>query len=249
VRRSSPASASRVGHTFGRVAEAYERVRPEYPPAAVDHAVAALGLGSDARVLDLAAGTGKLTRSLEGRVGHVIAVEPDAAMRAYLGGDARPGTAEQIPVADGEVDAVFVGDAFVWFDPEPALAEIVRVLRPAGGLALLWNDWYQREVPPLPGEVRELLTDLYLRFRGRLAPAGDWRDDIARSPFGPLQHASFEVHSIVSGHDLAELELTRSSAAALEDGDRLGLAERIRPLMAAEYALTVVTSVDWTTLA
>ena len=245
---SSPASAS-VGHTFGRVAEAYERWRPEYSPAAVDHAVAALGLGSGSRVLDLAAGTGKLTRPLAARVGHVIAVEPDAGMRAFLDGDARPGTAEQIPVADGEVDAVFVGDAFIWFDPAPALAEIVRVLRPAGGLALLWNDWYQREEPPLPDEVRDLLTDLYLRFRGRAAPAGDWRDDIARSPFGPLRHASFEVQSTVSGHDLAELELTRSSPAALEDGDRLALAERIRPLMAPEYALTVVTSVDWTTLA
>jgi len=213
---SSPASAS-VGHTFGRVAEAYERWRPEY--------------------------------SLAARVRHVIAVEPDAGMRAFLDGDARPGTAEQIPVADGEVDAVFVGDAFIWFDPAPALAEIVRVLRPAGGLALLWNDWYQREEPPLPDEVRDLLTDLYLRFRGRAAPAGDWRDDIARSPFGPLRHASFEVQSTVSGHYLAELELTRSSPAALEDGDRLALAERIRPLMAPEYALTVVTSVDWTTLA
>jgi ubiquinone/menaquinone biosynthesis C-methylase UbiE len=248
VARSSPASGS-VGRTFGRVAEAYERMRPEYSPAAVDHAVAALGLRSDSRVLDLAAGTGKLTRPLAARVRHVIAVEPDAEMRAYLDGDSRPGTAEQIPVADGEVDAVFVGDAFVWFDPEPALAEIVRVLRSAGGLALLWNDWYQLEEPPLPNEVRDLLADLYLRFRGRSAPAGDWRDAIAGSPFGPLQHASFEVRSTVSGHDLAELELTRSSPAALEDSDRLALGERIRPLMAAEYALTVVTSVDWTTLA
>lgn len=246
--RSSPASP-RVGRTFGRVAEAYERRRPEYPAAAVDRAVAGLGLGRDATVLDLAAGTGKLTRPLAARVGYVIAVEPDDQMRAYLDGDARPGAAEQIPVADGEVDAVFVGDAFIWFDPESALAEIVRVLKPGGGLALLWNDWYQREEPPLPDEVSDLLTDLYVRFRGSSTPASDWRDDLARSPFGPLHHASFEERSTISGHHLAELELTRSSPAALEDDDRLALAARIRPLMAGEYALTVVTSVDWTRLA
>ena len=244
---SSPASA-RVGRTFGRVADAYERRRPEYAAAAVDHAVAALRLRSDAVVLDLAAGTGKLTRPLAARLGHVIAVEPDDDMRAHIDGDARPGTAEHIPVADGEVDAVFVGDAFIWFDAQRALAEIVRVLRPGGGMALLWNDWFQREEPPLPPEVRDLLTELYLRFRGAGEPAGDWRGDVERSPFGSLRHASFEARSTVSGHEFAELELTRSSPAALEDDDRVALAARIRPLMAREYTLTVVTSVDWTTL-
>jgi SAM-dependent methyltransferase len=250
VPRSSPASprGSGVGRTFGRVAESYERLRPEYPAAAVDRALAGLGLGPGATVLDLAAGTGKLTRPLAARVGHVIAVEPDGEMRAYLDGDARPGVAEDIPVGDGEVDAVFVGDAFIWFDPEPALAEIVRVLNPGGGLALLWRDWYGREQPPLPDQVRDLLTDLYMRFRGGRPPAGDWRDDIARSPFGPLEHAAFEERSIISGQDLAGLELTRSSPAALANGERAALAARIRPLMAAEYALTVVTTVDWTTL-
>lgn len=245
--RSSPASPD-VGRTFGRVADAYDRLRPEYPAAAVDRAVAELGLGRESDVLDLAAGTGKLTRALATRVGHVIAVEPDDEMRAFLDGDVRPGAAERIPVGDGEVDAVFVGDAFTWFDPGQALAEIVRVLKPGGGLALLWRDWYQREEPPLPEQVRELLTELYMRFRAGSPPAGDWRDDIAGSPFGPLGHAAFEERSTISGHDLAELELTRSSPAALEDEERALLAARIRPLMAAEYALTVVTTVDWATL-
>jgi ubiquinone/menaquinone biosynthesis C-methylase UbiE len=247
VPRSSQASP-RVGLTFGRVADTYERRRPEYPAAAVDHAMARLGLGRDATVLDLAAGTGKLTRPLSERVGRVIAVEPDDEMRAYIRSDARAGTAEQIPVGDGEVDAVFVGDAFIWFEPEAALAEIVRVLKPGGGLALLWRDWWQREEPPLPGAVRDLLTEVFMRFRGARPPVGDWRDDITRSRFGPLQHASFEERTTISGLDLADLELTRSSPAALDDDERGNLAARIRPLMEARYDLTVVTTVDWARL-
>ncbi len=161
-----PASPDTLGRTFGRVAEAYERTRPEYPRAAVERAAVELALKTDATVLDLGAGTGKLTRVLRDLFDHVTAVEPDDEMRAYVGGAARAGSAELIPVEDGAVDAVFVGDAFHWFDPGPALAEIVRVLRPHGGLALLWNRWGDEvEEPRLPPEFKADLDAIWKRFR------------------------------------------------------------------------------------
>lgn len=237
-----------LGRTFGRVAAAYDRLRPEFAPEAIDRAAGELALEPGATVLDLAAGTGKLTRPLRARFAHVIAVEPDGGMRAFVEGDARAGTAESIPLDDATVDAVFVGDAFPWFDADPALAEIERVLRPGGGLALLGRNWYGREKPPLPDEVRALLGDLYERFRAAGPVPGTWRQDIERSAFGPLGHASFERRLALSGRDLADLELTRSSAALLDDDERAALAEELYPRMAPSYELTVVTELDWARL-
>jgi SAM-dependent methyltransferase len=124
---------------FSRSAAAYERGRPGYPDAAV--ALIASRLGAGATVLDLAAGTGKLTRPLLAAGLGVIAVEPVAEMRSALPASvpALDGTAEAIPLAAGEVDGVTVGQAFHWFDGDAALPEIHRVLRPDGLLALLWN--------------------------------------------------------------------------------------------------------------
>ncbi len=98
-------------------------------------------------MLDLAAGTGKLTRQLVALGANVIAVEPDAGMRATFarvvpGVEMLAGSAEAIPLADASVDAVFVGQAFHWFRAEAALAEMHRVLRPGGGFGLLWNTWH-----------------------------------------------------------------------------------------------------------
>ena len=238
----------RLGLTFGRVAGAYDRLRPGFAPAAVDFAVASLGLNASASILDLAAGTGILTRALRERVAVVVAVEPDDEMRAHVGGDARAGFAEAIPLGDSSVDAVFVGDAFIWFDAPRALAEIERVLRGGGGLVLLWRDWYGREEPPAPPEVGRLLTDLFERFRRRRPSGGAWRDDLTRSAFAPLERTSFEERLVMSGRDLADLELTRSSAAMLDDGERAALAARIYPQMDASYELTIVTEVDLTRL-
>jgi len=133
---------------FASVADAYERGRPDYPPAVVDALAAELGLVPGARVLDLAAGTGKLTRALVAAGLDVVAIEPQDALRAVLAervGVERTlaGLAEAIPLADASVDAVTVADAFHWFDRDAALAEIRRVLRVGGGLAVLSTapDW------------------------------------------------------------------------------------------------------------
>jgi SAM-dependent methyltransferase len=130
--------------SFDAAAEAYELARPGWPPEAVEIAARRLGLERDAAVLDLAAGTGKLTRRLAGRFGSVTAVEPLDGMRAVLEAGipfvrVLAGTAEAIPLPDGSVDAVFVGEAFHWFDAGRAIAELGRVLRPAGGVAVLFN--------------------------------------------------------------------------------------------------------------
>lgn len=125
-------------------AAAYERARPSYPAEAVAHVVGHGGIGPGRRVLDLAAGTGKLTRLLVPSGAAVVAVEPVAAMRALLVSsapdvEALDGTAESLPLDDASVDAVTVAQGFHWFDPPVALAEIRRVLRPGGHLFLLWN--------------------------------------------------------------------------------------------------------------
>jgi SAM-dependent methyltransferase len=137
------APLGRAGFETG--SDVYERARPAYPTEAVDLMIATAGLSSGHRVLDLAAGTGKLTRQLHQRGLRCLAAEPSPSMRAVF---ARvvPGvpmvgaTAERIPLGDGTVDAVVVAQAFHWFDPEVALAEMARVLRPGGWLALVWNE-------------------------------------------------------------------------------------------------------------
>jgi SAM-dependent methyltransferase len=137
-----------LAERFASLADVYEHGRPDYAPAVVGALAAELGLAPDARVLDLAAGTGKLSRALVSAGLDVVAVEPHARLRERLssgiGADrVREGVAEAIPLEDGSVDAVTVADGFHWFDQPPALAEIGRVLHPRGGLAVLTTvpDW------------------------------------------------------------------------------------------------------------
>ena len=129
---------------FGAEAAAYERARPSYPPDAITWLTENLALGPGSQIVDLAAGTGKLTRLLAGIGADLIAVEPVAGMRAKLHEQlpAVPvvaGVAEALPLADSSVDAVVVAQAFHWFDARRAMAEIARVVRPGGHLALIWN--------------------------------------------------------------------------------------------------------------
>lgn len=130
--------------SFGSQAAAYERGRPSYPPEAVDWLLAPTDTWVARDVLDLGAGTGKLTTRLVERGLTVIAVDPIAEMLEMLrtalpDTPALLGSAEQIPLPDNAVDAVLVAQAWHWFDSERAVAEIARVLRPGGRLGVLWN--------------------------------------------------------------------------------------------------------------
>jgi SAM-dependent methyltransferase len=217
--------AAAVG--FARSADAYERGRPDYPEAAVRHVVGLLG--ADAAVLDLAAGTGKLTRPLLAAGLRVIAVEPVAEMRAALPADARAleGTAEAIPRPDGSVDAVTVGQAFHWFDGDAALGEIARVLRPGGLLALLWN----RRVDEDP--VNQAIEEIVGPYRGDVPThRGDaWRAAFERtSSFGPLAVEMFENVLEQDADGLEARVGSISFIASLEPAERASVLERARAI-------------------
>jgi SAM-dependent methyltransferase len=233
-------ASAKPGTTFGRVAEAYARTRPPYPRAAVERAATELGLGADAVVLDLAAGTGNLTGLLREVFDEVVAVEPDAMMREELDGDVLAGSAEEIPLGDGSVDAVFVGEAFHWFELGRALAEIRRVGR---GLAVLNRSWGFKEQPGLlPQPFVDDLDAIWARFHGASAETDfpDWRDVVR--PDGDERFVDWVG---ISGRNLVDLHLTASTPASIPDAERSAIAERAYPLMDSEYELRVVTHLYW----
>jgi ubiquinone/menaquinone biosynthesis C-methylase UbiE len=251
---------SELARSFGRIASDYDVARPEYATEAVDRAAEVLELGTDARIVDLAAGSGTLTRALSERFRNVVAVEPDEEMRAVLAQrptnlEVRVGTAERIPLPDASVDAVFVGDAFHWFDGPVAVAEIDRVLRPGRGVALLWNLWWNDGddgtsdslEPPLPPLARALFDDVYVRS-GRAAaraekaePAACFRD----SPFGPLAIETFERSRQLSGAEVVELYSTVSAVAWLPVAERAELKRQLVSLLGDAYLLKITTVLYW----
>jgi SAM-dependent methyltransferase len=218
---------------FARSADAYERGRPDYPASAL----APLGLRPGLVVLDLAAGTGKLTRPLAASGATVIAVEPVAEMRAVLPAsvEALDGTAERIPLDDSSVDLVTVAQAFHWFDGDAALAEIHRVLRPGGRLALLWNR--RIEDDPVNRAIEEIVEPL----RGD-APThrGDtWRAAFERTIlFGPLKEHVFAHEQLLDADGLAARVGSISFIASLPEQDRERVIAAAREL-AADGAVTV----------
>jgi SAM-dependent methyltransferase len=236
---------SELGLSFGNVAETYHRIRPPYSQELLERAQEALELDAGASVLDLAAGTGRLTQELSRRFAHVVAVEPDERMRA-IHGEALAGSAEAIPLEDASVDAVFVGEAFHWFDPAAAIPELVRVLRPRGGLAIVSTHWWETE-PPLHDEVLELLSEPYERSLPHRRPP--WDDAFADSPFEPLRYERAEDKLTVDPDTLLTLYSTTSSLAALPHQERAALLSRVRPLLGGPYRLPLKHELTWTRLA
>jgi SAM-dependent methyltransferase len=223
--------------SFGRVADAYERGRPPYPPEALAWLAEELDVTAESTVLDLAAGTGKLTAALVPLAGRVIAVEPIAEMRRVLAAgrpeaDVLAGRAEEIPLPDGSVDSVFVAAAFHWFDADHALAEIHRVLRPGGGLGLLWNrpEW---EGEPWYADFTAMLD----RAReDQQAPnryvAGEWRAALERSSaYGPVRKREFRhVHRVTRDGFLARAA-SWSVLAVLPEAEREELLANVARLL------------------
>jgi SAM-dependent methyltransferase len=250
--RSAPADR------FGNTAREYELGRPEWPEELIDRAVDGLELEADDTVVDLGAGTGKLTRALVPRFAHVIAVEPDNAMRAVLeevvpGAEARAGRADAISLADGSADAVFSAEAFHWFASDSTVAEISRVLRLDGGLAIFWNVDFGGTEPPMPDAAEEVLEAAFARGGAPGLPkvlSGEWRQPLERSRFGPLEEAEVERYVTRDREGWLANILSVSSIASQSDEQRAILAARLRELVPdVEYRWRVRTVAYWTRLA
>jgi SAM-dependent methyltransferase len=213
------AERARRAASFEGVAGIYERARPGYPAEAVEWLV-----GDARRVLDLAAGTGKLTRGLAAHGRELVAVDPSEAMLAELrhavpGAEALVGTAEAIPLPDASVDAVTVAQAFHWFDYRPALREIGRVLRPGGVLAMVWNARDERE--PWVRRLSEIVGV-------ERVDDADLRAEVARSGlYGPLEQAAFAHEQRVDRRTLVELVSSRSYCATREPEERARVLETV----------------------
>jgi SAM-dependent methyltransferase len=223
-----------AAQAFDGAAEVYDRGRPSFPPESVATLVDVLGIEPGVRVLDLAAGTGKLTRMLAPTGAELVAVEPLGGMRARLeaslpGVRALEGTAEAIPLPDASVEAVTVAQAFHWFDGSAALAEIHRVLAPGGRLGLLWNVKDEKEdwVVQL-GEIIE-------PYRGT-APrvlSGAWRAAFEETDlFTPLAAKHFSHVHEVDAEGAVDRVVSISFIAALPRAEREQVGERVRRLLA-----------------
>jgi SAM-dependent methyltransferase len=217
---------------YARSAAEYERGRPGYPAAAVDFLAGRLRLGPARTVVDLAAGTGKLTRPLLATGAEVIAVEPVAEMREALPAAVRAvdGTAEEMPLDTGSADAVTVAQAFHWFDGEVALTEIHRVLRPGSSLAVVWN---RRQMDdPVNQGIQELLAP----YRGHMSAmqTGSWRGAFERTElFGPLEGRAFANDQSVDADGLADRIASVNFIAKLDEQERTRVVEAARSFAGA----------------
>ena len=221
---------------FEREAEAYERGRPTYPPQATRWLTAQLGLGRDRTVIDVGAGTGKLTRALVSSGARVIAVEPVGAMRRVLerelpGVTALEGAAESLPLDGQAADAIVSGQAFHWFDGPVALAEFHRVLAPEGRLGLIWNARDRQQ--PLQRAIDELTEPL----RG-CTPSlgrGTWRAVFdGSSLFKPVSERKIPFELALDPDTFIDRIASVSFIAALDAEPRSDVLDRVRQL-AAEH--------------
>lgn len=214
----------RRARSFDGVADAYRRARPSYPAAAVAWV---LESAPGRRVVDLAAGTGKLTEVLVAAGAEVVAVEPLDRMRAGLavtvpGVPALAGTAERIPLPDTSADAVFVAQAFHWFDAARALAEIARVLVPGGVVGLLWNLRDERvawvaELTRALGGAGDVLSDAH-------ELGHEWID---QPRFSGVERREFPNPERFDRARLVEWALSTSSVATLAPAERKVALERV----------------------
>ena len=223
---------------FGRAVEEYERARPGYPPEAVAWLVERLEIDASKTVLDLAAGTGKLTRQLVPTGAHIVAVEPLAGMRVRLEEalpevEARAGAAEALPLPDASVDAVTVGQGFHWFANDRALADIHRVLRPDGHLGLIWNardesaDWVARLseiIEPHRGDVPRYVSRKWQRAFE------------TTTFFGSLEERQFPFAHELDAETLVARVASISFIAALPREERERVLTQVRELAEAHPA-------------
>lgn len=210
--------------SFGAAAGAYERGRPPYPESALDFLLPP----GRPRVLDLGAGTGKLTRQILARELDTVAVDPSEGMLAELRRavpevEAHAGTAESIPLPDASVDVVLVAQAWHWVDPERAVPEIARVLTPGGRLGLIWN-------------LRDERADWVQRL-GTIIGREEYRETTIGAPFGPIESATFGWTHTIRPAELLDLVASRSRVILLPKDERAAVLAQVRQLTATHPAL------------
>jgi SAM-dependent methyltransferase len=226
--------------SFGSVAADYDRYRPAPPPQALDWLIP-----PDATaVLDLAAGTGVVTRLLVGRAARVVAVEPDERMRAVLAArcpeaEVLAGRGEDIPLPDASVDAVVIASAWHWLDPDRAVPEIARVLRPGGALGVIWVSWDTRadwvaEFNALMREARE--ADRAPEAAAANGPRRQRRRgrDLAFPPGAPMsgvEEQTIEYTLPMTKDDLFGLLSTYSGVITLDPATRADFSQRARDFL------------------
>ena len=204
--------------TFGAHADAYERARPAWPEKAARWLVPA-----DAELLvELGAGTGKLTRAVAALGVRVVAVEPDPRMLAVLRGlelEGVEGSAETIPFGDGAADAVVAGSSVHWFELEQALPEIHRVLSPGGRFGFGWNHRDDRH--PAIARMGEAVHDAQRRARGPRWRSRDWSVELTASGlFENVERALFDHVHELPREALRDHLMSYSGVAALPEDDR-----------------------------
>ncbi|QNK82486.1 class I SAM-dependent methyltransferase [Nakamurella sp. PAMC28650] len=222
--------------SFGRAAEAYERGRPSYPEQALDWLLPENAL----HVVDLGAGTGKLTRLLSSRGLDVTAVDPSEGMREKLAG-ALPqvpvfaGTGEHLPLPDDSCDCVLAAQAWHWVDPDIALPEVARVLRPGGRLGLLWN-------------LRDERVDWVAELGRVLRPAGGTSDSMSVEDlgphFGPVESCELAWVHHTTAPQLMDMVASRSYVITASASQRATLLAQVAALVSTHPALAGAETIE-----
>jgi SAM-dependent methyltransferase len=212
----------------------YEAARPSYPPEAVEWFVENLRIEPGRTVVDLAAGTGKLTRLLAPAGANLIAVEPVAGMRATFR-EILPtipvvaSTAEQLAFRDGSLDAVTIAQAFHWFDEDRAIAALAGAVRVGGRVGLVWNA-RDRSVPWV-NDVWAIMDRVEKRAPWR--DHENWRDSALREMpgFGPLHSAEFRHEQVVSPEEMVQRVASVSHVAVLPQAERESVLDEVRAVL------------------
>lgn len=226
---AEPELRARRATSFGDHATAYAQHRPDYPRNALEWGLSGTS-GTPRHVLDLGAGTGKVTAGLVELGLDVTAVEPDAGMLAELSRilpsvTALIGAAERIPSPDATFDAVFVGQAFHWFDPDPAMTEIARVLRPGGVLVTLWND--EDLSIPWVAEFNKLGKT------GKSRELGHFEETLRHPAFAPFARASFRHVQRRTAETLVQTIATHSHVIVSAPEESAAVLLKLREFLAA----------------
>ena len=222
--------------TFGAHADVYERARPGWPADAARWLVP-----EDAElVVELGAGTGKLTRAVAALGIRVVAVEPDPRMLAVLRGlglEGVEGSAEAIPFGDGAAGAVVAGSSLHWFELEQALPEIRRVLRPAGRFGFGWNHRDDRQ--PAIARMGEIVYAAQARVRGPRWRSRDWPAELtATGLFRDVERAVFEHVHELPRDALRDHMMSYSGVAALPEAERRRVFTEVAELLDSDESVS-----------